>query len=329
VWILIAYIIDKSKLRSAGVNLFLMLLTTIVVLMPLAWFFGYHTDQFQAPLRRFSVLSEWLPREVEFTGNTVWQIMWLQFKTSFQAFTITPIRTWYSPDVPMLRPFPAGVFMIGLTMLLLRLKDSRTYLILLWLGAFVFIGAMSTPVPAAQRYVAAAPAIALVLGFSLGEVTNLLAKVWKQRERLIGAVAIGVAIFMAVDDARFYYIDFTSKQDFSDVNTWVAQVLADDLQDKGSEWQVAFFGQPRMGYRSITTLPYLAPHITGIDMNHPWGSPENPELSSDKLIFVFLPDNEEDMNAVRAAYPGGQLIEEYFDNGVFLYWIYEVTLVDP
>lgn len=328
VWLLIAALIDSKKLRSNAINLSLMAFSTIVVLLPLAWFFYGHPNQFQAPLSRFSILGEWLIRQVENTGLSAMQIMWEQLKTSFQAFTITPIRTWYQPDVPLLRPYPASIFMIGLAMLLLKLKDSRTYIILLWLTAFVFIGAMSTPVPAAQRYVAVAPAIALVLGFSLGELNNLLVKVWNQRSRLIAAVALALAVFLAIDDARFYYFDYTEKMNFSDPNGWVAQSLSDYLQDRDEGWQVAFFGAPRMGYRSISSLPYLAPHVVGVDMNQPWGSPENPELTSDKLIFVFLPENENDLNAVRASYPDGQLNEEYFINGVFLYWTYEVTLSD-
>jgi hypothetical protein len=103
----------------------------------------------------------------------------------------------------------------------------------------------------------------------------------------------------------------------------VAQNLADYLQTKDTSWQVVFFGSPRMGYYSYSTLPYLDPQIRGVDMNAPWGSPDNPALTSDHIIFVFLPNHYDDLKAVQASYPNGRLHEEKYKDNT-LYWLYEV-----
>jgi hypothetical protein len=83
-----------------------------------------------------------------------------------------------------------------------------------------------------------------------------------------------------------------------------------------------------MGYQSIMSLPYLAPHIQGIDINYPWDPNSPPILSNGHWIFVFLSNHEQDLNAVRVQYPGGELREvtrRYPSKGV-LYWSYEINL---
>ena len=327
-WLIIAGLLDRTKIRKNALNFALMVGAALMVFLPLAGYFNLHQDQFQAPLGRFSILGDWMQREMENKGMSEIEILSEQFKLSFRAFTSERVIQWYNPGVPLLRPIIAGVFMIGLLLLIFRLKESRTYIIIIWLLAFVLIGALSTPVPAAQRYVAAAPVIALVVGFSLGEISKLLIQVWKQRAKLIEITAIVLMIALAVDDARFYFIDFTRERNFSDPNTWVAQALAEHLQSRTDEWQVALYGSPRMGYRSISTLPYLAPHITGYDMNQHFGSPENPIIEGDKIIFVFLPDNEDNLKAAQVEYPNGELDKVYYSDGTFLYWIYEVERDD-
>jgi hypothetical protein len=80
-----------------------------------------------------------------------------------------------------------------------------------------------------------------------------------------------------------------------------------------------------MGFYSIPSLQYLAPEAKGLDMNQPWGSPQNPSPNSDYLMFVFLPDHENQIPAVQEDYPKGKLTQEFDKNGQTLYWLYEVS----
>jgi hypothetical protein len=57
----------------------------------------------------------------------------------------------------------------------------------------------------------------------------------------------------------------------------------------------------------------------------PWGTPGNPTVSGDPLIFVFLPGHEADLSAVQASYPGGVLLEQRNAEGTVLYTVYEVS----
>jgi len=87
---------------------------------------------------------------------------------------------------------------------------------------------------------------------------------------------------------------------------------------------VAFFGGTRMGYYSISSTTYLAPHIEGLDFREPWGSANNPVITSDPVIFVFLPEQLDNLDLVQQDMPGGQLISEYDQQGGLLYLVYIV-----
>ena len=108
-------------------------------------------------------------------------------------------------------------------------------------------------------------------------------------------------------------------------NTTIANGLAEYLAEKSPHWQVVFFGYPAMGFRSIPSTQYLAPHITNsLDINQPWGTADNPQLTGEKLIFIFLPNHPEDLAMVKTAYPGGREVTWLAADNTALFWAYEV-----
>ena len=54
-----------------------------------------------------------------------------------------------------------------------------------------------------------------------------------------------------------------------------------------------------------------------------WGSADTPMPADRQIFFAFLPDHDDDRNAVESAYPGGVWSEEYTSTGDPLYWLYE------
>jgi hypothetical protein len=266
--------------------------------------------------------------EVHLTGQSPWRILFHQIALSMEGFAHTPLRAWYQPGTPLLRLAPAILFFLAIGLLLRKPRDSRTLLLGLWVLVLGLMNGFSEGAPAAQRYVAASPAVAILVGYGLSEGGSLLESLWPQYKRVFGFLAIAIIMLVGVDEVRFYFQVYTPGSDLGRENTLVANRLADFLKDKSSQWKVAFFGSPRMGYYSIAALPYLAPQITGYDMNQPWGSGQNPRLPGDHLFFVFLPGLESDLRAVQAIYPSGQLLEERTSDGRLLYWLYQFASSD-
>ena len=335
VWVMMAGLMDLPRLRRNLPSLALMALVAGVVLLPLALFFIRHPDEYMAPISRVTILGPWLKNEVTHTGLPAWRILFEQFKLGFGAYVQVPVRMWYLPGVPILRTIPAFFFLVGSALLLWRFRDPRTLMLGLWLIISAAAGALSESAPAAQRYVAAAPGVVLIAAYGLTQGVEFLSGLWPRYASLAGLAVVALAAGLAVGDARFYFSDYTPKSavdaSLGGDNTLVANRLALYLQEKSSDWQALFFGAPRMGYYSIPSLQYLAPHITGYDVARPWGSPENPQPTSSRLMFVFLPGFDGDRGIVEASYPGGKWIQENMPDGRVLYWLYEYdgTMVPP
>jgi len=322
-WLGIAILFNRENLKEQKGNILTMLFVAIIIALPLAWFYILHPLDFMAPYNRVTVLGEWLENEVIIKGMPAWQILMNQLEGSARLFLDRPVTMWYNPGTPSLRPNALGLFLAGLSLLVLKLRDSRTHLLLIWVAAFVATGALSLPTSAAQRYVAVAPACAFIVGFSLSELSRSLSIIWSERIKLFNIVSIIIILLVSADDMRFYFFEYGPASDSHNLNTLVAQRLAEYLQTK-EKLEVAFFGSPRMGYYSISSLPYLAPHIHGNNFLFPWGEEGNPVLVGNHFLFVFLPNHGDNLISVMSSYPEGDLWEEYDRDGNLLYYYFDV-----
>ncbi len=326
-WIILAAIFDRPRLKRAWLNLVFMFLVAGIIALPLAWFYVKHPNTFMEPLNRVALTSQWLRQEVINTGSPAWKIILKQIGLALGSYTYEPLRAWYTPDVPLLRPFAAGLFLIGIILLFLRRQKWYIIPILLWLFVFMVIGGLSESTPAAQRYVAAAPVCALLVGFGLSESTAILEKVFEKGKRWIVIISILLMAVLALDELNFYFRVYTPNWAISTArsNDVIAQTLADYLKTKPQDTQVVFFGFPNMGYYSIPSIQYLVPNIKGIDINQPWSSESKSGITSNHLLFVFLPNNVDQIPPVQADYPGGKLNSIPAADGNLLYDLYEVT----
>jgi 4-amino-4-deoxy-L-arabinose transferase-like glycosyltransferase len=323
-WMVVAFLRDRRQFRRVGNGWLVMAAAAAVVMLPLAVFFILHPDEFLAPMVRVSILGPWLTHEIAVTGLPAWRILANQMVTSASAFTVGNLRSWYVLNHPMLLPIPAALFLVGLVIALRRALDLRYTWLLLWLAATIVVGGLSESAPAAQRYILAAPVVAILVALPLAELLGILPS-GNRVQRIVSAVGVGAILLAAVFfDMRFYFTDYTPSRRFSDRNTEMAQDLGLLLSRTRVESQggpVYFFGQSRITFRSISTLPYLAPGVEGIDVNSPLTSPPEWDVRA-PAAFVFLPDDEADPPQVERAYPGGQVIARFAANGDLLYTVY-------
>ncbi len=323
-WFLLVGVLDWPKCKRNLPDFILLEIVAVVTFFPLARYFIQHPDEFMAPMRKVSILGPWLQHEIQLTGKSAGQIVFQNIVSSFLGYTHTPIRAWYKPSEPILRFMPAILFFLGLVSLLTKLRRSRSILILSWLGTIGFMGGLSESTPAAQRYVAVASVLATVVGYGLDIIATEADKLWKVRRKWITVLTVLAMLGLGTDELRFYLGDYTPKSEFGGANTRVAQKLADHLQGKSGRYQVFFFGHPRMGYRSIPSIQFLAPHVDGVDVVEPWKSGEV-QPAGDYLIFVFLPENQDELDSVKKDYPSGELFREKDRQNDLLYALYEVS----
>ncbi len=325
VGILLAAIFAPDRLKGAWPNIILMMLVTVAIALPLALFYLSDPRQFFAPFQRVSIFRGWLDGQIIATGQPAWKILLQQIGTGLQAYTYTPIIFWYKPETPILRPIGVALFYLGLIFLFLQDRNSRLVLLALWLLAFGFMGGLSDSTPAAQRYVAAAPACTLIVGYGLDKITQVGEQLWPKRAKIFTVVAYLVMIFAMASDLIFYFYEYTLKSEIDNIasNGMIAQQLATYLKDRPDGTQVAFFNSPGMGYYSIPSIQYLAPQVKGTDVTASWNQFDHSSFDSQNIIFVFLPSREDEIDVVRMEYPGGVLTTQKAWNNQTLYWLYD------
>jgi hypothetical protein len=325
-----ATVIDRSGWRRNLGNVLPSLASLAAVVLPLAWNIHIHPDQYLGHASSVSIIGDWMTNAVRETGLPVWRILLKQFSLGFGAFFSVNLSWWYRPGVPILRTLPAVFFISGLAILALRLRDTRTWILLLWLLAFGVTVSLSESTPASQRLPGVTPACALVVGFGVVEIFSLMEKLLPAFKRLFPIAAILLAGYMAVDELRFYFFDFAPQNIFEGrydnvgVGGEVSMDIVRTLKNEPGSWQVLFFRDDLMGYFSDPALPFLLPNATGIDVSNPWGSPDNPAVSGQNLLFVFMPERKDDIPLVQADYPGGVFHEVDAPDGSVLYSYYLV-----
>ncbi|HUF38839.1 MAG TPA: glycosyltransferase family 39 protein [Anaerolineales bacterium] len=322
-WALAAAVIERGKLKRHLADLIVTGLIALVVAAPLTRYFIQNPHEYLAPLNRVRLTAEWVSARAAENEMAKWRVVTDRVWTGLKAYTHTPVRVFYQPDTPLLRPASAAFFLLGLALLLVRSRDLRSWMIVLLLLAFGVSAGLSTNTPAAQRYVAAAPFMALALGYGAAETARAFRSLLPDRDRAFTALAVLGIAYLGADDLRFYFRDYGPRIDHYSGNDLVAQRLADYLQTRPDIAEVYFFGAPRMSYYSIRSIHFLVPEVAGVDINEPWGSAGNPPITSPNPVFVFLPENEADLHAVLAAYPGGILLDERTGDGLLVYWLYE------
>lgn len=320
-WCATALIKDRQVFRLRLPGFSILLLGLLVSSLPLAIFFLRHPQEFGAPLGRVAALGPWLRAETLNTGREAWELMLTQFRTAALGFTSVNLRLSYEPGEPMLLALPASLFLMGVSLIVVRLRELRSIWLGLWLMAAVFVGGLSLSPPASQRYLLVVPAVAILVALPLVTVAEWLAEAWPAWRRAAVAAALAVLAIAAWSDLRFYFGQFATGPAFGDINTETAQSLALWLASQEDQPFVYFLGG-RMGLHSHSNIAYLAPQTSGLDLPEPVLAPSSLEVRRHTL-FVVLPERETELGAIQSAFPGGRTFRNYGRNQV-LFIGYEI-----
>ena len=328
VWLIIFWFTDRPTFKRNWPELVFMFCMAAVVSAPLAWLYFKHLNNFMAPIIRVSIFKTYSQSDIQ-----NWPALSLrllnQIVDGFRGYVSMPTRFWYDSGVPVLRPLYAVLFSLGFIPLLIRFRDGRTWLLVTWVAIIAIAGGLSESTPAAQRYVVGAPVAALIAGFCLTEIGRLMQNIWPRgRWWILGASMVIVVIAM-FSDFIFYFVNYNTRNATQDINTKTAQRIADYLGQKQGNWQVIFYGEPIMGYKSIASISYLVPQIQGIDAKKPWGDPANPQPSAENVIFIFIRTHEKEMKQAQLDYPGGKLVLQSNPFLGVMDWIYELSPFQP
>jgi 4-amino-4-deoxy-L-arabinose transferase-like glycosyltransferase len=323
-WLLLRIPTDWEHARRRLPDVLAMWCIAIAVVLPLAMYYVAHPDAFMAPLGRFSIFSnDWLTNVAAEQNRPIWLVLLLNFRDAALGFTGKPLVAWFQSGNPLLLPIPASLFLMGVLLSVLNIRDATSWLLFLWLAGVTAIGGLTVDPPTSQRYVIGAPAAALMAGIAAQTLAHWVSEVFPRRRRWTYGLATVLVIAAMGADLHFYFGEYVPNEGLGDLNTQIASQLGHFLEDFPSGSEAYFFGAPRMGYYGFPTLPFMAPQVTGIEVQEPLESPPEWRLTG-PAVFVFLPERESELALVRERYPGGGLVRFMAQDGSLLFLVYEV-----
>jgi hypothetical protein len=322
IWATVAFIRQRALFRERLHGLVLAAFIALVIFLPLGLYFVAHTDEFQAPMNRVTIFGPWLEGELARTGKSTAEIILDQAVKGALGFTHEPLRLLYNPGSALLLTGAGLLFLLGILWALLN-PDLRHLLLLLPLLAVIASNAISQDSPASQRYIMAMPLVALFIAIPLAQAAGWLRTQYPRYRAAATVAAFSLLALIAAVDLNYYFNRVYDTYVLGDLNTRVATEIAYFLRDKEPAGQeVYFFGFPRMGYFSLSTIPYLAPDKIGLDVIDPLTAPQDFPLRGPSL-FIFLPERLGELDFVRQRYPDGEYREFRGDDGELWFVVYE------
>lgn len=318
-WLIVLVLSDRSRFKANRAGIALLFTAALTIFEPLAVLYIKNPAKFQAAFSRVTLLNSVSDAGSGFHSDAL-QVFLNQLLRSAGGLVTVPTRFFYMPDVPILRPAAALIFGFGLLLLLWKIKQPRSLLMLLWLAAVVGMGAFSDSAPASQRYVAVVPACAVLIGWALSQGVDWLGEHLPEARKYLPMAALLLVLVLSLDDLRFYYLDFTKHHAYGGYDATIAQHIVNQVREEQDPWQIAFFGSPKLCLDYMPTIRFLLPQHEFIDMPENWDPLGGPPLLPTNVLFVFLPGHEPDLAKVLKAAPAAVFEQEKDLDDELLYW---------
>ncbi len=303
--------LDRPALGQ-GRHMLAGLALALVVALPQLRFYLQNPGIYMERANTLGVVeSGWLAGEAFRSGQSLFDLAGRQLSQAALAFNYSlDTSSYYNPGRPLLSFWPALLFAFGSVVALLRWRQLRYALLLIWVGVtIIFAGALLLDPPASHRLLFAAPAVALLAALGLAEIARLAAPVWQRRLNPQQTLTIlaALAVLIAVGDILFYFGPYRASHRFGDRNTEIADRVAAYLQTLPAD-TVAYFHGPPVMYADFPTIPFLAPRFRLGENLFNVEEPDAPlPVESGPLVFIYIPERSGELADTQARWPDGQV----------------------
>jgi 4-amino-4-deoxy-L-arabinose transferase-like glycosyltransferase len=297
-------------LRRHGYGLLVCTAAFLIVAAPMLRFYLTHWDDFNARLNEVGIFqSGWLREEVARTGRSPLLIVFDQVQRSLLSVIFYRDQTvWYNDTTAMLQFWPAMFFPFGLVLCLLSWKRPLPLVLLLWFfGTTLIGGALTESAPSYARLGGVAPALAAILALGIQALGRLAHRLHLCSRRASAAAALVLIAFLSLGGLHHYFVRYTPQYLYGSLNGELATSVGGELARLPAGTRVYFLGVPRM-YYGFATIPFLAPHLQGTDLEAEVTVPPADYMAAAPAFFFAVPEREPELRRIQEALPGGTWI---------------------
>jgi hypothetical protein len=297
-------------------------LAALAVFLPLGMLYASHPDQLFFTASRVSMLIPgWTAEAAAALGMTAGGLVLEQIWVTALGLTVAELQgVYYAPGAPMLISISAVLFVAGLLICLLRIRDPRHSLPLLVLAGAILLGGLSIQAPNSQRLLYMAPALAWMVILPLEAVREWSARHWPGGRRALSALAGLLLIVMLTQNLDQLFGRYFPREEYGSVHGEVTQAMIEIWPAIPPGTPAFFFGGERMGFASIPSLAYLRPEAYALDLDRVDRIPS----SLKALVAFVLPEQAASLADLRSRFPGGIALRRYNRHGRPLFDIWAV-----
>ena len=321
------YIIIRQKryLKDNLPHLSTYLTALLITLAPIATFFIMYPMLFMTRIGQEGIfLNGWLGRQMEITGQNVWQILFDQFSKTILVFFSQNAVNFLNFDRPYLTVLGAIFFVIGMAIAFRHLFEQRYFILQAWFWSVLILGGFLTVnPPASTRLVMTIPATVLFIAIGAWEMSKVLLHL-KFKQSWIYSLTIVLVIVLTFQNLVFYFDTYREGYYNQDANGELAMEAGLQLQQLGDKYDYYLFGIPRV-FAGFPTTEFLAPGVPKYDLV----AESIPELSFNPgqgAFIIAIPENQDLLQQVVEQHPGGkwEIIPRKGRDEV-LYYAYSLT----
>jgi 4-amino-4-deoxy-L-arabinose transferase-like glycosyltransferase len=297
-------------------------LAALAVFLPLGMLYASHPDQLFFTASRVSMLIPgWTSEAAAALGMTAGGLVLEQIWVTALGLTVAELQgVYYAPGAPMLISVSAVLFMAGLLICLLRIRDPRYSLPLLVLAGAILMGGLSIQAPNSQRLLYMAPALAVIVILPLEAARAWSARHWPGGRHALSVLAGLLVIVMLTQNLDHLFRGYFPREEYGSVHGEVTQAMIEIWPAIPPGTPAFFFGGERMGFASIPSLAYLRPEAYALDLDRVDRIPQ----SLKALVAFVLPEQGASLAALRSRFPEGIALRRYNRHGRPLFDIWAV-----
>jgi hypothetical protein len=321
--ILFVMLLKWSDFRPEIRHIVAAVLVALIVALPQILHYYAHPNEFWDRFLSQGIFqSTWLIDEVAKNEANTGAILRDQFASGLMAFHIgVDNSNNYFSGRPMLGFWVSSLLLIGLGLALVRAKQVRFSMLLIWYFVIlVFASALLIAPPSSHRLLVASPVVYLLVALSLSWCTQYAFNLAKIKQRFLLPVLVLIAILLSLLDLGFYFGPYRIEHRFGDRNTEIAFEMSEYLNSLEGEWTVYFYGAPSM-FSSFPTFAYLIEEwqtkINMLDVAE--DAPLPTAINEGNSAHIFVPERASELTDVQQQWPGGDVLffDGYFAEPLF------------
>ncbi len=337
---------EPGFLRRHAYALALMALVALMAISPLLLHYADHPENLSARFNQVNFFR-WLGNELARPDHdSTFSLVLRQVWRSFAAFNHTLDPTfWYRAQIPLLDLISGIFFILGVVVAISQSRRSRPTirLVLTWFALTVTLGWVLTEnPPSSMRVVIVAPAAALLVALGLDRLLTLARQVAGGHQSYWNATGLALLVTAAALNVHYYFVVYTPTRVYGNPSAETATVLArylaassqprqgldptgDELAQVPEEQpHVYFFGPPFL-YYDFGTIRFIARDVPGVSVPPRDQDPDYHTHVSGQTLFVVLRERLDELEAIKARHPYGNLREFYSEaDARLMFVVYEV-----